>query len=80
MEELVMRELTLFAAVALAVFYPADASHPSRACTRAGRMTMAYDDAELPNDDCDVTNKASMTTYTNGRRSGAKNFTTLIVP
>jgi hypothetical protein len=30
-----MRELTLFAAVALAVFYPADASHSSRACTRA---------------------------------------------
>ena len=68
MEELVTRELTLFAAVALAVFYPADASHPSRACTRAGRMTTAHDDhAELPNDDCDVTSKASMTTYTNRR-------------
>jgi hypothetical protein len=31
-------------------------------------MTTAHNDhAELPNDDRDVTNKASMTTYTNRR-------------
>src|SRR5262245_20046422 len=65
-----MRAPTLFAAAALAVFCPAHAKvvhrHPVYARAPRVHQGRPYDyggggHPELPNDDCDVTNKASMT-------------------
>jgi hypothetical protein len=51
--------------------------HPVHTRALSTRQGRPFDDSsgdhpELPNDDCDVTNKASMTNSTDGRRSGPR--------
>jgi hypothetical protein len=69
-----MRELVLIAAAVLAAFNPAVAKvvhrhpvHPRPQSVDHGKPYGYGHDYELLNDDCDVTNKAPMTTCPNGR-------------
>jgi hypothetical protein len=69
-----MRELVLIAAALLTVFNPAVAkvvhrhpAHPRPPSAYHGKPYGYGHHYELLNDDCDVTNKAPMTTCPNGR-------------
>jgi hypothetical protein len=73
-KEFVVRELALIVAAALALFNPAVAKvvhrHPVHRPSPSVYYGKPYGygrDHELLNDDCDVTNKAPMTTCPNGR-------------
>jgi len=69
-----MRELALIAVAAVAVFNPAVAKvvhrhpiHPRTPSAYHGKPFGYSHDYEMLNEDCDVTNKAPMTTCPNGR-------------